>query len=133
MWTLGIYGVALVHAAYLVFQTFGALLVLRHRRWWSVHPLAVTWGVGIVVVQGRCPLTMLEKHLVERSGGTPYEGSYLDHYLFGPVLPEGTQVAVYAAHLLVIIGTYVYVLRRTATPPWAGPGARADSPTGVRP
>ena len=113
MWTVAIVATVLVHATYLVFQTFGALLTLRHRGWLWAHLAAVTWGVTIVVVRGRCPLTVLEKYVTTRSGGTPYQGSYLDHYVFGEVLPNGTQPAVYAAHLAVIVATYVVVLQRS--------------------
>ena len=113
MWTVAIVATVLAHATYLVFQTFGALLTLRHRGWLWAHLAAVTWGVTIVVVRGSCPLTVLEKDLTTRSGGTPYQGSYLDHYVFGEVLPNGTQSLVYAAHLAVIVATYVLVLHRS--------------------
>jgi hypothetical protein len=121
-------GVVLIHVAYLMFQMLGALLVLRHRRWLWVHPLAVAWGVGIVALQGGCPLTRAEKYLVARSGGTPYQGSFLDHYVFGVLLPEGTQPLVYGLHLLVILASYGFVLSRlrttsrspVATPPRLG-------------
>jgi hypothetical protein len=36
----------------------------------------------------------------------------LDHYLFGTLLPDGTQAWVYALHLVVIALTYVLVVRR---------------------
>lgn len=105
------YAVVLLHALYLVYQTFGALLGLRRLRWLTPHLLAVTWGVLIVVLQGRCPLTVLEKQLISASGGTPYSGSFLDHYVFGTLLPDGSQPWVYGAHLVVILLTYVVVLR----------------------
>jgi hypothetical protein len=107
--------VVLLHAAYLVFQTLGALLALRHPRWLWVHPLAVIWGVGIVAFQGGCPLTRLEKLLMARSGETPYQGSFLDRYLFGVLVPDGSQALVYGLHLLVILATYAFVLTRLRT------------------
>lgn len=111
-WAVAAVVVAFVHAAYLVYQTFGALLGLRDRRWLLPHLAAVTWGVGIIVVQGRCPATLLEKGLIARSGRPAYTGSFLDHYVFGSLLPDGTQSAVYGLHLVVILLTYVFVLRR---------------------
>jgi hypothetical protein len=104
--------VVLLHAAYLVFQMMGALLALRHPWWLRVHPLAVIWGVGIVAFQGGCPLTRLEKLITARSGGTPYQGSFLDHYFFGVLVPDGSQALVYGLHLLVILATYAFVLSR---------------------
>lgn len=119
MLSLAVVAVVVLHAAYLVFQMLGALLALRHRGWLAAHLVAVAWGVGIVVVQGDCPLTRLEKHLVERSGGTPYPGSFLDRYVFGTVLPDGTQAWAYGTHLAVILATYLFVagrLRATSRP-----------------
>jgi hypothetical protein len=108
-WLVAAGVVALVHVGYLVFQTLGALLGLRWRRWLWAHAAAVTWGVLIVVTQGRCPLTRLEKELLARSGGPSYTESFLDHYLFGRVLPDGSQAWVYGLHLVVIAATYAVV------------------------
>ena len=113
MWILASYAVVGLHVLYLAYQTFGALLGLRSHRWLVPHLTAVTWGVLIVVVQGRCPLTVLEKHLVAASGETPYTGSFLDHYVFGALLPDGSQAWTYDAHLVVILITYVLVLAPT--------------------
>lgn len=112
IWIVAAVSVAVLHAGYLVYQTFGALLALRDPRWLLPHAAAVTWGVLIVVVQGRCPLTVLERHLIDRSGGTPYAESYLDRYLYGTVLPDGTQAWVYGLHLAVIAASYVVVAHR---------------------
>lgn len=111
-WMLMAWGVVLLHMAFLLFQMLGALLGLVSRAWLVPHLAVVTWGVGIVVVQGSCPLTVLEKDLVERAGGTPYAGSFLDHYLFGILFPEGAQALVYGTHLVVIVAAYAYVLTR---------------------
>lgn len=119
------WAVVVLHVAYLVFQMLGALLILWHRWWLWVHPLAVTWGVGIVAFQGGCPLTRLEKSLRERSGETPYQDSFLDHYVFGSILPDGSQAVVYGLHLLVILATYGFVLSRLRS--------RAGAPAGTTP
>jgi hypothetical protein len=103
--------VVALHAGYLAYQMLGGLLALRDRRWLYPHLLAVTWGVVIVAMQWRCPLTRLEKHLRAESGGTAYEGSFLDHYVFGTWLPDGSQPWVYGAHLAVIAGVYLLLLR----------------------
>ena len=110
-------GAAVVlHLAYLGYQMLGGLLALRDRRWLYPHLVAVTWGVVIVAMQWRCPLTRLEKHLLAESGETPYRGSFLDHYVFGGWLPDGSQPWVYGAHLLVIAAIYLVLLRRIRGP-----------------
>ena len=101
--------VVAVHVGYLVYQMCGGLLALRDPRWLAPHLVAVTWGVVIVVMGWRCPLTNLEKVLREQSGGTTYSGSFLDHYVFGTYLPDGSQPVVYGLHLVVIVLVYVLV------------------------
>lgn len=112
MWTVLAGQVVALHIAYLAYQMLGGLLVLRHSRWLWPHLMAVTWGVTIVAMQWRCPLTMLEKSLRARSGGTPYSGSFLDEYVFGTYLPDGSQPLVFGAHIVVIGLIYGLLLRR---------------------
>lgn len=104
-------GVVALHAAYLLYQMCGGLLAFRSAKWLIPHLLAVTWGIVIVAMQWKCPLTELEKSL--RAGeGTAYTGSYLDHYVFGTYLPNGTQNLVYGLHLAVILAIYALLARR---------------------
>jgi len=128
MWTALAALVAVLHAVYLLFQGFGGLLALRHPRWLLPHAAAVTWGVVIVVVQGSCPLTVLERHLLTRAGETPYGVSYLDHYLFGTALPDGWQTGTYVAHLVGIAGIWVWLAARSAQARRRGPGTPALGP-----
>lgn len=116
MWALLAWGVVGAHLGYLLFQMCGGLLALRHQRWLVAHLAAVAWGVGIVVTQGNCPVTRLEKALWVRAGVEPYSGSFLDHYVFGLLLPDGTQTWVYALHLVVIVLVYAAVLPRMRRP-----------------
>jgi len=106
MWSGFSVTVVALHAAYLVFQMFGGLLALRDPRWLIPHLVAVTWGVVIVAMQWKCPLTHLEKVLQARAGGTSYSGSFLDHYVFGTYLPNGSQAWAYGLHLVVILLVY---------------------------
>lgn len=108
-----------LHAAYLVYQMLGGLLAFKDRRWLVPHVMAVTWGIGIVVVQGSCPVTALEKGLWVRGGSSGYDGSFLDHYVFGSFLPNGSQPLVYGLHLVVIIVIYVQLARRWHSLPGA--------------
>jgi hypothetical protein len=111
MWGVLAGAVVALHLTYLAYQMLGGLLALRDVRWLGPHLVAVTWGVVIVAMQWRCPLTMLEKSLTARSGGTPYQGSFLDHYVFGSYLPDGSQSFVYGAHIVVILVVYAALLR----------------------
>lgn len=132
-WTLMAWAVVVLHLAFLVFQMLGALLALVSRAWLVPHLTVVAWGVGIVIIQGRCPLTVLEKSLVERAGDTPYSGSFLDHHVFGILLSDGTQAFVYAIHLVVILATYVYVVTRLRRRPVQAAGGDRVATAGASP
>ncbi|MDP3891006.1 DUF2784 domain-containing protein [Nocardioides sp.] len=127
MWALLAEGMVVFHLAYLLYLSFGGLLALRSTRWLVPHVAVVVWAIVVVVMQWRCPLTSLEKDWWARAGETPYAGSFLDHYIFGTYLPDGSQALVYALQLTLIAGLYVVVARRLRHP------ARADSTSVVVP
>ena len=114
MWSFLALMVLAAHAGYLMYQAFGGLLAVRDRRWLLPHLAAVTWGIGIVAARGRCPVTALEKWLLARAGHAPYSGSFLDHYVFGTYLPNGSQPWVYGAHLALIVAVYFVLALRWA-------------------
>lgn len=105
-------GVVVLHLAYLTYQMCGGLLALRDIRWLVPHLVAVTWGVTIVAMGWRCPLTRWEKSLRADAGETPYSGSFLNHYVFGTYLPDGSQPFVYGFHLAFILFVYGLLVRQ---------------------
>src|SRR6201998_4879857 len=73
--------VLILHALFIVWVVFGALLT-RGRltlRW--LHVVSLVWGVLTEVLPWPCPLTLLENWLESRAGVQPYEGGFLLHYL----------------------------------------------------
>lgn len=112
MWTLLAEGMVVLHLAYLLYLSVGGLLALRSARWLVPHVAVVAWAIIVVVMQLRCPLTTVEKELWARAGETPYTGSFLDHYIFGTYLPDGSQALVYALQLTLVAVVYVLVARR---------------------
>lgn len=101
----------IAHFAYLAFQMLGGLLGFRDSRWLLLHGMAVTWGVLIVAMRWNCPATLGEKWLRTKADGQAYTGSFLDHYVFGTYLPNGSQTLVYTLHLVVIVVVYLLLLR----------------------
>lgn len=120
----------IAHFAYLAFQMLGGLLGFRDSRWLLLHGMAVAWGVLIVAMQWSCPATVAERWLRTKADGEAYTGSFLDHYVFGTYLPNGSQALVYGLHLLVIGVVYLLLLRRwgVARSPR---GARSEEPGSV--
>ncbi|MGH3333014.1 MAG: DUF2784 family protein [Nocardioidaceae bacterium] len=116
MWTVVVGGVVVVHLAYLLYALLGGLLAFRDIRWLPPHVVSMTWGVVVVAMQWRCPLTRLEKWMWVQSGETPYSGSFVNHYVYGTFLPEGSQAATFTLQLLFIFSVYAVVLRRRLQP-----------------
>jgi len=93
VWSILADAVLVLHAAFIVWATFGALAVWRWPRlvWW--HLPALAWGVWIEASAGLCPLTPLETSLRQRAGQRGYDGSFLDHYLGTLIYPQGLTPA----------------------------------------
>jgi Protein of Unknown function (DUF2784) len=81
--------VLLVHALFILWVVFGGLAV-----WWrawvaALHLPAALWGVWIEWSGRICPLTPLENRLRLAAGQQGIEGSFIEHYLWGLIYPEG--------------------------------------------
>ncbi len=104
--------VAIAHMGYLVYATLGGFLALRNRAWLWPHIASTAWCITVTITGVRCPLTALEKWLLEQAGRTPYDGSYTAHYLRGVLYPSQYETAVWLAAIGVALLSYVVVLRR---------------------
>jgi len=108
--------VLLLHAAFVLFVVFGAVLVAW--RGWIVwlHVPTVAWGAWIELVGGLCPLTPLENRLRVLAGEAGYPGGFIEHYVFGALYPEGLtrniQIALGVGALAVNVVAYAWVWRR---------------------
>jgi Protein of Unknown function (DUF2784) len=93
--------VLLLHALFILWVVFGALLT-RSRpvlRW--LHILSLFWGILTELTPSPCPLTLLENWLEKRAGIEPYQGGFLLHYLDKLVYPD------VSATLLTVAGSLV--------------------------
>ena len=88
-WSILADGVLVLHGAFIVWVTLGALAVWRWPRllWW--HLPALAWGLWIEASAGICPLTPLEMALRHSAGQRGYEGSFIDHHLGALIYPQG--------------------------------------------
>ncbi|MFC0252197.1 DUF2784 domain-containing protein [Massilia consociata] len=113
--------VLLLHAAFILFVMFGALLVARRPRLTPVHLAAVAWGIGIELFGAVCPLTYAENSLRLLAGEGGYNGGFVEHYLLPMIYPgeltRGIQYVLAAAVLLVNLGLYGWMWRRRTVRP----------------
>jgi hypothetical protein len=92
-WSILADGVLVLHGAFIVWATFGALAVWRWPGLVWAHLPALAWGIWIEATAGICPLTPLEMALRHRAGQGSYEGSFIDHHLGALIYPQGLTPA----------------------------------------
>jgi len=96
--------VLLLHALFILWVVFGALVTRSHPvlRW--LHIASLVWGVLTELLPWPCPLTLLENWLEGKAGVEPYHGGFLLHYLDKLVYPD------ISATVLTVAGVAVCVL-----------------------
>ena len=94
--------VLFLHALFIVWVVFGALLT-RSRpilRW--LHIVSLIWGI-LTELLWPCPLTIVENWFEAKAGVQPYEGGFLLHYLDKLVYPDISSTVLTAAGVLVCV------------------------------
>jgi hypothetical protein len=98
-----------LHFAFVVFVVVGGFLAWRWRRLIWVHAPVVLWGALIEFVGWTCPLTPLENHFRRLAGESPYQGSFIEHYILSVLYPVDYTLA-----LRVTLGVLVVALNAVA-------------------
>jgi hypothetical protein len=106
-WSILADTVLVLHGAFIVWATFGALAVWRWPRLLWAHLPALAWGIWIEASAGLCPLTPLEMALRHRAGQGSYAGSFIDHHLGALIYPQGLTPA---AQLRLAVGLAAFNL-----------------------
>lgn len=96
--------------ANLVYAVFGGFLALRRLAWLWPHLASTTWCVTVTLTGVRCPLTALERWLLELGGRAAYADSFTAHYLRGVLYPAQYEMAVWVSGIAVAVLSYVLVL-----------------------
>lgn len=108
--------VLLLHFAFIVFVVLGGLPALRWPWVAALHVPAAVWGGAIELSGGLCPLTTLENRFRLEAGLSGYATSFVEHYLFGVIYPEGLtrgmQVALGVGVVVVNVAVYAVFLAR---------------------
>jgi hypothetical protein len=104
-------GLMLFHLLFIVFVLFGGLLVLkwRHLIWW--HPPAALWGMAVEFFHLPCPLTDWENRMHQRAGQSGYGASFIEHYVWQVIYPDGLTPAVqlWLAAVVLVLNVLVYL------------------------
>src|ERR1700739_978745 len=95
--------VLLLHALFVLWVVFGALLTRSRPVLRCLHIASLIWGILTELLPWPCPLTLLENWLEGRAGIEPYQGGFLLHYLDKLIYPN------ISANVLTIAGVIVCV------------------------
>src|SRR5262249_39649387 len=95
--------VLLLHALFILWVVFGALLTRTRPvlRW--LHIASLVWGILTELLPWPCPLTVLENWLEAKAGIQPYQGGFLLHYLDKLVYPDISATVLTVAGVLVCV------------------------------
>ncbi|MGY1808562.1 DUF2784 domain-containing protein [Blastococcus sp. SYSU D00669] len=115
--------VAALHMAYLGYMVFGGFLALHRFAWIWPSVVSTLYSVYVTVTDFRCPVTAIEKWLLEQGGRTPYEGSFTAHYLRDTLYPAQYENAVWLTGMGIAVCSYVLVLTRRRRHVLAGQSA----------
>ena len=93
--------VLFLHALYILWVVFGALLT-RSRpilRW--LHVASLVWGILTELLPWPCPLTLLENLLEGRAGVKPDQGGFLLSHLDKLVYPDISSVMLTTVAVII--------------------------------
>jgi len=93
--------VLFLHAMFILWVVFGALLTRSRRvlRW--LHIVSLIWGILTEVLPWPCPLTLLENWLEGKAVVEPAQGGFLLHYLDRLVYPDISSTVLTIAAVVV--------------------------------
>ena len=104
--------VVAVHLCFLAYIVLGGFLALRWPAllWPSIA--ATVYSAYVTLASFTCPLTTLEKWLLQAGGTVPYEGSFIAQYVRGTLYPPEYETAIWITAMAVAIASQAFVLMR---------------------
>jgi hypothetical protein len=100
--------VLVVHALFILWVIFGALLTRRRPLLRGLHIASLVWGVLVEITPWPCPLTLLENWLEAKAEVEPYHGGFLLHYLDKLVYPDLSAVALTISGIVICAGNLAF-------------------------
>jgi hypothetical protein len=103
--------VLIVHALFIAWVVFGALLTSPRPILRGLHIASLIWGVLTELTPWPCPLTLLENWLEAKARIEPYQGGFLLHYLDRLVYPDISATVLTIAGVIICLlnlGFYGY-------------------------
>ncbi|MFH1216954.1 MAG: DUF2784 domain-containing protein [Pseudomonadota bacterium] len=102
--------VVVIHLLFIVFVVAGGLLIFRRRWMLFLHLPAALWGALIEFSGWICPLTPLEQQLRRAASTSPYQGSFVEHYILPIIYPSGLtrELQIFFGITVICINLVIY-------------------------
>lgn len=81
--------IVVIHFGFIIFVIFGALLILKSRKFIYLHIPAVIWAALIELNHWFCPLTVYENQFRQAANQSGYTEGFIQHYLIPIIYPSG--------------------------------------------
>jgi len=104
--------VLFVHALFIFWVVFGALLARSRPILQWLHIVSVIWGILAELLPWSCPLTLLENWFECRAGIEPYQGPFLLYYLDKLVYPNICVTALTIAAVIICVLNLAFYARQ---------------------
>jgi len=109
--------IVVIHGLFVLFVLLGGIVCIFYPKALWVHVPCVFWAIIIELTGWICPLTYLENSIRLKSGGIPYGGDFIVHYLEPVIYPEGltreVQFLLAAIVFLINAVSYGFLLIRS--------------------
>ncbi len=98
------------HFLFIVFVLFGGLLAFRFRWAPAIHIPAAAWGAFVEITGRLCPLTTIEVWLRRTAGDSGYSESFIEHYLYPIIYPDGLtrDLQLGLAGMVILLNAAIY-------------------------
>src|SRR3974377_1423437 len=104
--------VLFLHALFIVWVVFGALLTRSRPILRCLHIVSLIWGILTELRPWPCPLTLRENWLKKRAGVGPAQGGFLLHYMDKLVYPDISATVLTVTGVIVCAFNLVLYGRR---------------------
>ncbi len=98
------------HFLFIVFVLFGGLFAFRFRWAPAIHVPAAAWGAFVEITGRLCPLTTIEVWLRRAAGDAGYSESFIEHYLYPIIYPDGLtrDLQLGLAGMVILLNAAIY-------------------------
>jgi len=104
--------VVVLHMAFIVFATLGALLAFKWRRVVWFHIPAALWAALVELAGWSCPLTPIENWLRRRGGEAGYRTGFIERYLLPLIYPAPLPRGLHVVLGLLVMGVNLAIYWR---------------------